>query len=93
MKFETKPCAAFDCDERIKRRLLMCPHHWRMVSRDVQDRVIIALDNWQSARGPAKAYIAAVAQAQLDVAIKEDLSPSIIAAFAADVKRHEEAAK
>jgi hypothetical protein len=90
--YETKPCAAHGCAERIKRRLLMCPHHWRMVPRDVQDRVINTLDDWQRG-GSAKPYVHAVAEAQLAVAIKDNLGADVIAALAADVTKYQAVAK
>ena len=32
-------CGYRACGEPIARHLLMCPTHWRMVPKDVQDRV------------------------------------------------------
>jgi hypothetical protein len=93
MRYPTKPCAAYDCKEQIKRRLLMCPRHWRMVPRHTQDLVINALDAWQRCSGSARDYVHAVAEAQLAVAIADGQNENVIASFTADVKRYQEAPK
>lgn len=83
----TKPCSAAACNELIARRMLMCSRHWRMVPRDIQDRVYITFQQWQTGDGSARDYAHAVAQAQLAVANKEGLSGAILAQLEADVAR------
>jgi hypothetical protein len=87
-----KPCAAHNCEERIKRRMLMCSRHWRMVPLEIQDRVIITLQDWQRG-GSARAYVHAVAEAQLAVARKDNQNIEVIAALAADVARYQTGVK
>lgn len=50
----THACAIRGCEKIISRRLLMCPEHWRMVPKILQNNVWIT---WK--KGGAKQYLAA----------------------------------
>ncbi len=62
-------CAATGCSERIPPHLLMCRVHWKLVGRDVRQRVMRHYQIGQERRGDAsEAYRAAAAEAIRQVA-------------------------
>lgn len=82
-----KTCSAAGCNQRIFRRLLMCPHHWKMVPHELRDQIIITLDDLKSGVG-ARAYFVAVTRAQLAVARNEEQPGEVIRFFEDKVKRY-----
>jgi len=43
----SRPCFVDTCPKRISIRFLMCRPHWRMVPRDLQRDVWLAVENWR----------------------------------------------
>ena len=79
---DLKPCAAYGCDKQIKRGMLMCPRHWRQLSKERQEEILSTLAAWRAGLGSARNYINAVAQAQLAIATLEGQSLEVIAGLA-----------
>jgi hypothetical protein len=62
-----KKCFADGCNRRISRKLLMCPAHWAMVPRGIQEPIYATLREWQAGGSP-RPYIQAITRARLAVA-------------------------
>ena len=79
---DRRRCAAIGCDERIPPQLLFCSPHWKLISRDVRQRVIRHYQIGQERRGDASPeYRAAAREAIRQVAELEGraLPPDVVA--------------
>jgi hypothetical protein len=68
--WNSKPCFAAGCTERVPKRLLMCKRHWNMLGHAMRVEVYGALDIWQEGGSP-RAYLAAIKKARAEVAETE----------------------
>jgi hypothetical protein len=68
--WNSKPCFAAGCGQRVAKRMLMCAAHWRLVSHANRVLVYSGLDIWQCGGSPRE-YLAAIKKARLEVTGKE----------------------
>jgi hypothetical protein len=76
----THLCAAVDCTERIRRGLLMCPKHWRMVPKGLRLEIVEHLRLFQSALRAAKRShraLRAAVKAAKDAVLTAELNPDL----------------
>ena len=71
----SRRCYAELCTEQVKRGMLMCPDHWRLVPFKVRVRVLTAYRAWKAgvSKETDREYLAAINLAREEVAKRETI--------------------